>query len=156
MLLFESIVQLGYRLGVREGTKPGAGVFGGEKSLPRGLSRYTSFSISSGRWQKGFIPVISKSFGSATGSSMLGMGTSAAATDARNCWVGAESWETTRLFSLRRGFGARGIAVSSSSWANGSGVLGASYPENLKPRGRVWAPECWLIVSWNVAKLRNA
>jgi hypothetical protein len=146
LLIAESIVQLGYRVGDSEGTQSGAGVFGGENVLPRGRRR--CISLSSSPWicrVNAVIPPMSKSLASVSGSSMLGMGTSAAATEARNCCVGAESWETTRLFfNFRRGLGGDGSrGIWASSFCDmGSGVLGASKAEYLKPLGRVAAPEC--------------
>jgi hypothetical protein len=52
---------------------------------------------------------------------MLGMGVSAAATDARNCSVGACRCDAFRRLSRRRG---RGGEVGSALSARGSGVLG--------------------------------
>jgi hypothetical protein len=60
----------------------------------------------------------------AGGSSMLGIGTSAAATDARNCCVGALRLEATRLFSLNFGRGGEGGRCMPSSPMQGSGVFG--------------------------------
>lgn len=78
----------------------------------------------------------------ASGSSMLGIGTSAAATDARKWLVEAVSLDATRLFSLKRGRGGDG-GRNSSSTAEGSGVLGfVSGSWKRKPFGRVAAPEC--------------
>lgn len=54
---------------------------------------------------------------------MLGMGTSAVATDARNCWVGALRLdEGARRLSRNRGRGGEGGRMSVV--AKGSGVLG--------------------------------
>lgn len=75
---------------------------------------------------------MSGSKGAISGSSMLGMGISAAATEAKNCWVGADKCcETFRLFNLNRGRGGEGSRVSSS--VNGSGVLGTSYSAERCP-----------------------
>ncbi len=56
--------------------------------------------------------------------SIVGMGTSAAATEARNCCVGAWRFDAFRLLTLRRGRGGDGCAGSST--VTGSGVVGAS------------------------------
>jgi hypothetical protein len=88
--MVESIVQLGYLGGESEGTKPGAGVLGGEKVRPRGASRPTSCPFLMAV-NVVVMVLISDGPEGSLGSSMLGMGKSAAATDARNCCVGAES-----------------------------------------------------------------
>jgi hypothetical protein len=85
--LNESSDQSGKRFDGRDKPTPvGAGVFGGEKARARALLCDMSMSSGSAKaW-----PMLSAMSSSTTkGSSILGMGTSAAATDARNCCVGA-------------------------------------------------------------------
>lgn len=80
----------------------------------------------------------------ADGSSMLGIGTSAAATDARNCCVGALRLEATRLFSLNFGRGGEGGRCMPSLSTKGSGVLGCvgAVSRGRPAQGRGRALEC--------------
>lgn len=125
-LLIQSMVQFGYLNGVRAGGSTSAGVLGGvdkrwpakgADNLPSICSSTCSKSLHGGKAS------VSKS--AIAGSSMLGMGMSAAATDARNCCVGAaRCWASCLFRSRRRGRGVQGVWHSPSP--EGSGVFGAA------------------------------
>lgn len=142
LLHAEPVDQSGKRLGESEGAAPGAGVLGGENVLPR----RTGPSIGSQIWVTGeyIMSVMGSSEVVRSGCSVVGMGTSAAATEARNCWVGALRLDATRLFNLNRGRGGEGARCMLSHPATGSGVLGCVESESRqrKPLGRDAAEEC--------------
>lgn len=71
---------------------------------------------------------------------MLGMGTSAAATEARNCLVGAKRLEAVRLRRRKRGLAGDcrggGIESAGSATVDGSGVLGLFERDGWAADGR--------------------
>lgn len=99
--------QFGYCLGAKVGNRSGAGVFGGENMRsepPWGVKGISSMLL---KCDIGYsVSVISSS--STRGSSILGIGMSAAATDARNCSVGALRFDAFLLLTRNRGRGGDG------------------------------------------------